>query len=438
MKNFQHLIKSGFLLVAMAGFFVACKKDEQPPTAGKNIAEIVSADANFSLLKKAVEKAGLGSALSSGSLTVFAPDNAAFAASGITEAALNSLTAEQLAGILTYHVLGAKYVSSSLPSSGTLPTLSGINIYPVKNNDGVSVNTVKVKSADIIAANGVIHVIEKVLMPASITDIVVWDPNFSILKAAVVRAGLATALSTGTFTVFAPDNAAFAASGLNEAAINSLPVADLTNILLYHAVGAVVPSTAVPASDTVNTLLTTNLYASKNANGVFMNGISVKAADVKAANGVIHVVSKVLIPPTKTIAELVSGDNDLELLLAAVVRAGLAGAVSTDGKYTVFAPTDAAFTSAGFPDVASINAAPVAAVASIVKAHIFGTNVFASDLINGQKVATLESGKSLLVGTTPPSVKIDGSSNPVSNIILSGVNITATNGVIHKIDRVLQ
>jgi len=433
----RQLLAAGLFLL-FTNVLISCKKDEQPPTAGKNIAEIVSTDGNFSLLKKAVEKAGLGSALSSGSLTVFAPDNAAFAASNITEATINTLTAEQLAGILTYHVVGAKYVSASVPSSGTLPTLSGINIYPVKNNDGVSINTVKVKAADIIATNGVIHVIEKVLMPATIKDIVVLDPNFSILKTAVVRAGLADAVATGSLTVFAPDNAAFAASGLTEAAINSLPIDDLTGILLYHVVGAAVPSTAVPASDTVNTLLTTNLYASKNANGVFLNGISVKAADVKAANGVIHVVSKVLMPPTKTIAELVSGDNDLELLLAAVVRAGLASAVSTDGKYTVFAPTDAAFASAGFPDVASINAAPVDAVASIVKAHIFGTNVFASDLINGQKVATLEPGKSLLVGTTPPSVKIDGSSNPASAIILSGVNITATNGVIHKIDRVLQ
>jgi len=438
MKKIKIFFKVGLIAIAMTSLFASCKKDEQPPTAGKNIAEIVSTDANFSLLKKAVEKAGLGSALSSGTLTVFAPDNDAFAASGITEATLNSLTAEQITGILTYHVVGAKYVSSSIPSSGTLPTLSGINIYPTKTSEGVFINTIKVKAADIIATNGVIHVVSKVLMPATITDLVVWDPNFSLLKAAVVRAGLATALSQGTLTVFAPDNAAFAASGINEAAINSLPVADLTNILLYHVVGAAVPSSAVPASDTVNTLLTTNLYASNNTNGVFLNGIKVKAADVKAANGVIHVVSGVLLPPTKNIAEIVTGDADLELLLAAVVRAGLAGAVSTDGKYTVFAPTDAAFASAGFPDVASINAAPVAAVASIVKAHIFGTNVFASDLINGQKVATLEPGKSLLVGTNPPSVKIEGSSNPVSNIVLSGLNITATNGVIHKIDRVLQ
>jgi uncharacterized surface protein with fasciclin (FAS1) repeats len=345
---------------------------------------------------------------------------------------------EQTAAILTYHVVGSRYVSASVPSSGTLPTLSGINIYPTKSAEGVFINTVKIKSADLIASNGVIHVVSKVLMPATITDIVVWDPNFSILKAAVVKAGLANALATGTLTVFAPDNTAFAASGISEATINSLPVQDLTNILLYHVVGAAVPAFAVPASDTVNTLLTANLYASRNVNGVFLNGISVKAADVKAANGIIHVVSKVLMPPTKTIAELATADADLSLLLTAVVRAGLAGAVSTDGKYTVFAPTNAAFVAAGFADAAAINAAPVAAVASIVKAHVFATNVFASDLINGQKVATLEAGKSLLVGTTPPSVKIDGSSNPVSNIILTAVNITATNGVIHKIDRVLQ
>jgi transforming growth factor-beta-induced protein len=430
----KQLVTAGIFFL-FASLLISCKKDEQPPTAGKTIAEIVSTDANFSLLKKAVDKAGLGAALSSGTLTVFAPDNDAFAASGITEAALNSLTKEQVAGILTYHVIGSKYVSTSIPSSGTLPTLSGINAYPTKSPEGVFINTVKVKSPDIIATNGVIHVISKVLMPATITDIVVLDPNFSILKAAVVRAGLANALSTGTFTVFAPDNAAFAASGLNEAAINSLPVADLTNILLYHAVGAVVPSTAVPASDTVNTLLTTNLYASKNANGVFLNGISVKAADVKAANGVIHVVSKVLIPPTKTIAEIVSSDPELSTLLGAVGIAGLVNAVSTDGKYTVFAPTNTAFA----PLASVLGTLTNDQITSIVKSHVLSTNVFASDLISGQKAPTLEAGKSLLVGTNPPSVKIDGSSNPVSNIIVpNGVNIIATNGVIHKIDRVLQ
>ena len=435
MKKIKTLSLSALMLIIMAGLFTSCKKeDEQPPTSGKNIAEIVSSDPNFSLLKKAVEKAGLGSALSSGSLTVFAPDNDAFVASGITEATLESLSVEALTGILTYHVIGSKYVSSSIPSSGTLPTLSGINIYPSKTADSILINGVKVKKADLIATNGVIHVISKVLMPATITDIVIWDPKFSILKAAVVKAGLADALKQGTLTVFAPDNEAFAASNITESVINSLPVADLTNILLYHVVGAKVPSSAVPASDTVNTLLTTNIYASKNANGVFVNGISVKAADVQAVNGVIHVISKVLIPPTKTIAQIVSEDSDLSLLLGAVGTAGLVDAVSGEGKFTVFAPINAAV----LPLASTLSTLTEAQVAAIVKAHIFGTNVFSSDLTAGATVPTLETGVSLVVGLTPPSVKIVGSANPASNIIVpSGVDIIATNGVIHKIDRVL-
>ena len=404
----------------------------------QSIAEIVSNNPNFSLLKAAVIKAGLVSALSTGTLTVFAPDNDAFAASGISEATINSLDVSALTNILLYHVLGTTVSSSQVPTSVTgVNTLLNINLYAVRTNNSVSVNNITVKAADITATNGVIHVISSVLMPATIKDIVVLDPNFSILKTAVVRAGLADAVATGTLTVFAPDNAAFAASGIDEAAVNSLPIQDLTNILLYHVVGAKVPSSAVPASDTVNTLLTTNLYASKNANGVFMNGIAVKAADVQAANGVIHVVSKVLIPPTKTIAELVAADPELSLLLAAVVRAGLAGAVSGEGKYTAFAPTNAAFVAAGFSNETIINAAPQALVASVAKSHILATNVFASDLTAGATVPTLQTGTSLVVGLTPPSVKIVGSTNPVSNIILTGVNIIATNGVIHKIDRVL-
>ena len=439
MKKMKLNFLNAVIILLFAGIFTSCKKDEQPATTGKNITEIVNADPNFSLLKKAVEKAGLGTALASGTLTAFAPDNAAFAASGINESTINSLSVSQLQLILTYHVVEGKFVSGAIQNNGTLRSLSGINIKSTITNEGVFVNKVKVKSADLIASNGVIHIIEKVLIPPTITDIVVEDPNFSILKAAVVKAGLATALSQGTLTVFAPDNTAFAASGIDEALINSLPVSAIDSILKYHVVAGKVLASAVPASDTVNTLLTTNLYASKKANSVFINGNIVKTADILAANGVIHVISKVLIPPTKTIAQIVSEDSELSLLLTAVVRAGLADAVSGEGKFTVFAPTNAAFIAAGFPDADAINAAPVDAVASIVKAHLFGTNVFSSDLTAGATVPTLETGKSLLVGLTPPSVKIVGSSNPASNIIIpAGVNITATNGVIHKIDRVLQ
>ncbi len=272
----------------------------------------------------------------------------------------------------------------------------------------------------------------------NIAETVASDPNFSLLSQAVTKAGLASALSSGSLTVFAPDNTAFAAAGISSATINSLTATQVADLLKYHVVGAKVVSGSVPASDTVKSLLGTYIYASKNANGVFVNGIKVKTADVQASNGVIHVISSVLTPPTQTIAAIASAEPNLSLLLTAVSRAGLAGAVSAPGKYTVFAPTNAAFIAAGFPDAASINAAPISAVAAIVKAHIIETNVFASDLIQGQTAATLQSGVSLTIGTTPPSVKISSSTNPASNIIApAGVNITATNGVVHLIDRVL-
>lgn len=271
----------------------------------------------------------------------------------------------------------------------------------------------------------------------NIAEIVGSNANFSLLKQAVDKAGLGTALSSGTLTVFAPDNDAFAASGINSATINTLSAAQLADILTYHVVAARVASSGVPVSDTVKSLQGKNIYASKNANGVFVNGSKVKTADIDAANGVIHVISNVMIPPTQTIAEIaVAGGFDR--LVTAVVHGGLLSAVSGPGKFTVFAPTNAAFAAAGFPDDASITSAPSAAVAAIVLGHVLPSNVFASDLIAGSNAPTLQSGISLAIATSPPSVKVNGSANPASNIVVpDGVNIVATNGVIHVIDRVI-
>jgi uncharacterized surface protein with fasciclin (FAS1) repeats len=266
------------------------------------------------------------------------------------------------------------------------------------------------------------------------------DTSFSILVAAVVKAGLAGTLSgAGTFTVFAPTNSAFRAAGYTEASINALSAADVTNvltpILTYHVLGAKVLSTGVPASDTVKTVNGKNLYASKNANGVFVNGIKVTTADLNGSNGVVHVIGKVLVPPTKTIAEIVIADANFSLLKAAVIRAGLAGALGGAGKYTVFAPVNTAFPATLDTD-AEINAATVAAVAGIVGSHAFATNIFAGDLSAGATPATVNPLTTLTVALTPPSVKITGSANAAS--LITATDIVATNGVIHVINKVLQ
>jgi uncharacterized surface protein with fasciclin (FAS1) repeats len=266
----------------------------------------------------------------------------------------------------------------------------------------------------------------------TVTELVVNDPNFSILEAAVVKAGLADALSTtNPITVFAPNNAAFNASGITESVIASLPVATVDSILKYHVLTAFVPSSNVPASDAVTTLLGTRLFASRNNNGVFVNGLRVSPADIEARNGVVHVIERVLIPPTQTIAGIAVADTTFSILVAAVSRLGLVPTLSGPGKFTVFAPTNAAFRAAGITDV---NAVPLATLDAVVKYHVLATNVFASDLTSGARIPSLQGGN-VEVEVSPARVKVSTSTQPFSNIAVA--NITATNGVIHVIDRVL-
>ncbi len=162
-----------------------------------------------------------------------------------------------------------------------------------------------------------------------------------------------------------------------------------------------------------------------------MNGLKVSPADIEASNGLVHVIEKVLIPPTKSIAEIAVADTNFTFLVQAVSRLGLVPTLSGPGNYTVFAPTNAAFRAAGITD---IDAVPIGTLETVVRYHVLGTNVFASDLTNGANVPTVQGGN-LLVNLSPARVKIATSAQPSSNI--TAVNITATNGVIHVIDRVL-
>ncbi|MFC4263176.1 fasciclin domain-containing protein [Ferruginibacter yonginensis] len=284
------------------------------------------------------------------------------------------------------------------------------------------------------------------------------DTTFSILVAAVVKANLATTLSdvSKSYTVFAPTNNAFRAAGYTEASINALSAADVTNVLtpllLYHVLGSKVLAASVPTSDTVKTLNTKNLYASKGANGVFVNGIKVVTADINASNGVVHVIDKVLVPPTQSIAQVVIANAsaptpEFSLLLAAVSRAGLAGVLSGPGKFTVFAPTNAAFSALGAPynNASTIATADSATVRRIILSHVLPTNAFASDLvINGtlntaNPLAVISPQQTLTV-TGATALKITGSTATPSNIITTPAplfNIVTTNGVIHVIDKVL-
>lgn len=270
----------------------------------------------------------------------------------------------------------------------------------------------------------------------SLPEIIALTPDYSFLNAAITRANLGAALAGPNLTVFAPDNSAFKASGINDiAAINAIPVATLQSILTYHVIGRRVSAAQLPVADSIKTLNLQNLYASKNVNGAFVNGIRILRTDLQGSNGYLHTISKVLMPPaaTKSIANVVANDTTFSFLLQAVTKLNLVTLLSNPNKLTVFAPTNAAFRAAGITD---INAIPTATLDAIVKSHVLGNNVFLSDFVNNISVQSLNPAKSVTITTSPLfAVKTTGSAQPLSTIAL--FDIVATNGVIHVINRVL-
>jgi transforming growth factor-beta-induced protein len=317
MKKISRLFPIVALLLATSLIFTSCQKDDEDNNPAnmpeeKSIATIASEDPQFSILVDALVKADLVSTLDgNGTFTVFAPTNDAFnelfQTLGVN--GIEDLTKEALTPILLYHVVGLEAKSTDL-ATGYIETLSadtedgnGIVMY-VEVGTGVQINKdVTVTNADIDASNGVIHVVNKVILPPTVVDIAIQNPGFSTLVEAVVKAGLVEALmAPGPFTVFAPTNEAFdnlfAALQIN--GIEDLTADDLTPILLYHVVqgnilAAEVPTAMVP---TLNDAADLDIVA--NESGVSINGsTNVIATDVQGSNGVVHVIDAVLVPSTK-------------------------------------------------------------------------------------------------------------------------------------------
>jgi transforming growth factor-beta-induced protein len=296
----------------LAVSFSACKKEETKtdttvtPTA-KSIYEIAKADTSFSILVAGIEKTGLKTTLSgTGTFTVFAPTNSAFRKLGITAEEINSTTdVEEIAeikNVILFHALGTKVKSTDLSNSyaSTLFTVNGngvslkIAINPVKIN-----NTANVTTANIEASNGILHIVDEVLIPPTVVDIAVNNGGFTSLVAALYKADLVETLEDGeALTVFAPTDKAF--SDIN------FKLADFTKealapILTGHVLGSQVRSNQIQNNQKVTTLnkdveLTFNTTMGVKFSGGKTTDISVTTADLQATNGVVHVINKVILP----------------------------------------------------------------------------------------------------------------------------------------------
>lgn len=256
----------------------------------------VGAD-DFKTLVAAVKAAGLVDALKGeGPFTVFAPTDEAFGKlpEGTVQGLLNDK--EKLAKILKYHVVQGKVTSKDVGKINSANTLQGA-LLRVDASEGVRINGAKVVKADLRTSNGIIHVIDTVLLPpADIVDTAVSADGFETLVTAVKAAGLVDALKgEGPLTVFAPTDEAFAK--LPEGTIPALlkDKEKLGAILKYHVVPGYVTAADAMKLDRAKTLQGGELTIGSNG-GVQINDANVIKADILTANGVIHVIDSVLLP----------------------------------------------------------------------------------------------------------------------------------------------
>jgi uncharacterized surface protein with fasciclin (FAS1) repeats len=295
----------------------------------------------------------------------------------------------------------------------------------------------------------------------NIAEIAIGNPNFSALVAAVVKTGLAGAISdpAASLTVFAPTDAAFAElpapfnTAANIAAITDNDQIDfLRNVLLYHVVGQELLSPKVPVGRTALTTLKpqvngndNTIYVSKAFNVIKVNGqTEVIVTNVDATNGVIHVINSVLLPPSSTIAAVAIDNPAFSSLVAALVKTDLASVFFGEGNFTVFAPTNDAFAKlpAPFNSAANISAitdaAQISALSNILRYHVLGERYFGWDFGVLNKQTTLADGPKNQVRTVigMPVGSVKGNANAKFSKVEPG-DILCTNGVIHVIGDVL-
>ena len=410
------------------------------------VVDVIVNSAVHNLLEAAVIEADLAGALSGeGPFTVFAPtDDAFLALAGALNASAEDLLAlPELADILLYHVVGAQVLSTDLADGATATTLNGADVTVTINGDGIFINDAQVTVADIVTDNGVVHVIDAVLLPptepetTTVVDVIVNSDVHNLLEAAVIEADLAGALSgEGPFTVFAPTDDAFLAlaGALNASAEDLLALPELADILLYHVVGAQVLSTDLADGATATTLNGADVTVTINGDGIFINDAQVTVADIVTDNGVVHVIDAVLLPPTEpettTVVDVIVNSDVHNILEAAVIEADLAGALSGEGPFTVFAPTDDAF--AALAEALNATAEDLLALpelADILLYHVVGAQVLSTDLADGATATTLL-GEDVTVTINDDGIFINDAQVTVADIVTD-------NGVVHVIDAVL-
>jgi len=430
MKKFYYLIS---LLLAITPFIAIGQT---------TVVDVIVNSEDHNTLEAAVLAAGLDGTLSGeGPFTVFAPTDAAFSALG-TET-IDALLADPqgaLTDVLTNHVVAGVADGSNITDGTAISSLLGQTLTFSVNDGNLLINDVLITAADIKTDNGVVHVIDAVLVPAlsinrvngTIMDVVSSSPVHTQLNSLITAAGLDDDLSgEGPFTLFAPTDDAVAA--LPEEVVSALladPTGALADVLLYHAVSGVAASSVLSDGVQFSNLAGANLTVSASDDGIFINDAQVTVADIFTDNGVVHVIDAVIVPPmAMTVLDIINNSAVHTQLSNLIVLAELDDELSSDGPFTVFAPTDDAIALLPEDVVSSLLADPTGALAEVLLFHVVSGVADADNITDGLTIGSLL-GQNLTFAVSDSVVSING-------INVSMANIETSNGVVHVIDAVL-
>jgi uncharacterized surface protein with fasciclin (FAS1) repeats len=435
------------------------------------VAGVIAADPNLSTLHQALTDADLVDALrKQRAATVFAPSDDAFAA--LPAGALDALAADpqQLTQVLLHHVVGSALLAADV-APGAVETLAGDALTLDAADGAVTVDGARVTTADLTARNGVVHVVDQVLLPAApaadesaapaeattapaaevadIIDSAAAAGRFETLLAALETAGLTDALrAAGPFTVFAPSDAAFEA--LPPGALDEL-LADpdrLAAVLQYHVLQGALPAADIASGMQAATLEGKPLTFTRNGD-ILVNDAAVIVPDIVTSNGIIHVIDRVLLPPVAdeqaegaavaaaavteeangpTIADVLNENGNYSVVLKAVEIAGLTDELAGPGAYTIFAPTDAAFDAVD-EDARNALLDDPDALAAVLLSHVL-LEAYSADQLPALGVATTAQGRLIVF-------KSRGDAVVVNNATVVEPDLVASNGIVHGIDKVL-
>jgi len=465
-------------------------------SAPKSIVQTAAAIPAFSSLVAAVafasDNGDLVNLLSgAGDFTVFAPTNEAFDALARELTRNPAATAADLLvpanralvrAVLEYHVLGARVLRADVPLGRPIdPVLAGTDTFRIDAagdalviTDG-RVRTARIVQTDVVATNGVIHVIDKVILPAaattdrSIVEIALGNENFSSLVAALqfasVDGDLVKLLSNpGSFTVFAPDNRAFDGLARELTGNPAATAADLLvpanralvrSVLQYHVLAVEAFAAAIRPGRAVEPVLGDGAFFRidvSDGQPSITDGrgrvAGIVATDIDATNGVIHVLDRVILPADRTIVDIAAALPEFSSLVAAVGFASIDGdlgrLLSSPGRLTVFAPTNAAFDALArelthdphATAAALLVPANRALVRAVLQYHVLGARVLRAEVPLGTPIdPALPGTDTFVINARGDALVITDARHRDASIVAT--DVFARNGVIHVIDRVI-